>query len=171
MGAKMKTLMDYILEEYIVSKTDKKGRITYVNDKFCQISQYSREELLNKPHNIIRHPDMPKEVFKELWDRLKAGKTWSGIIKNKAKDGSPYWVSTFIVPDPEGEGYMSIRQDITHFMSNVEQLEHAEVLYKILQASITESDLIKFLEKTLDYLLEISWLALLKIKKRRIFSR
>jgi PAS fold. len=85
MGAKMKTLMDYILEEYIVSKTDKKGRITYVNDKFCQISKYSREELLNKPHNIIRHPDMPKEVFKELWDRLKAGKTWSGIIKNKAR--------------------------------------------------------------------------------------
>ena len=162
MGAKMKTLMDYILEEYIVSKTDKKSRITYVNDKFCQISQYSREELLNKPHNIIRHPDMPKEVFKELWDRLKSGKTWSGIIKNKAKDGSPYWVSTFIFPDPEGEGYMSIRQDITHFMSNVEQLEHAEVLYKILQASFTESDLIKFLEKTLDYLLEIPWLALLK---------
>lgn len=162
MGAKMKTWMDYILEEYIVSKTDKQGRITYVNDKFCQISQYSCEELLKKPHNIIRHPDMPKEVFKELWDRLKAGKTWSGIIKNKAKDGSPYWVSTFIFPDPEGEGYMSIRQDITHFMLNVEQLEHEEVLYKILQASITESDLIKFLEKTLDYLLEIPWLALLK---------
>ncbi len=154
--------MDYILEEYIVSKTDKKGRIKYVNDKFCKISGYSREELIGKPHNVIRHPEMPKEVFKELWDRLKAGQTWSGVIKNKAKDGSPYWVSSFIFPDPEEDGYMSIRHDITPFMSNVEDLEHAEVLYKILQASLIENELIKFLEKSLEYLLEIPWLALLK---------
>lgn len=78
--------------ELIVSRTDLKGVITYVNDTFAQISGYEENELVGKPHNIVRHPDMPKSVFKNLWDTIKKEKTWSGYIKNLRKDGGYYWV-------------------------------------------------------------------------------
>ncbi|SFV60608.1 SIGNAL-TRANSDUCTION SENSOR PROTEIN-PAS/PAC domain [hydrothermal vent metagenome] len=81
-------------KRYIVSKTDPKGIITYGNDYFVEISGYSEAELIGKPHNIIRHPDMPKIVFKLMWDRIKKGENIMAVVKNLAKDGSYYWVVT-----------------------------------------------------------------------------
>jgi len=80
--------------KYIESETDTKGIITDVNDYFCEISGYSREELIGQSHNIVRHPDMPKIAFKLLWDRLTAGRNANVPIKNLAKDGRYYWVFT-----------------------------------------------------------------------------
>ena len=81
-------------KRYIVSKTDKKGFITYVNDYFSEISGYSPKELLGAPHNIVRHPDMPRVAFKLMWEAIQAGKDFGAIVKNRAKDGRAYWVFT-----------------------------------------------------------------------------
>ncbi len=98
----------------IVSKTDSKGKITFVNDIFCETSGYSQDELMGKPHNIVRHPDMPTSAFKELWDTVKDGNEWSGKVKNKAKNGEAYHVNATVFPlydeiDSKIEGYMAIR--------------------------------------------------------------
>lgn len=85
-------------KRYIVSKTDPKGIIEYGNDYFVEISGYSEAELIGKPHNIIRHPDMPKVVFKMMWDRINRGKNIMAVVKNLAKDGSYYWVVTEFEP-------------------------------------------------------------------------
>ncbi|MBP1680444.1 MAG: putative cyclic di-GMP phosphodiesterase [Proteobacteria bacterium] len=111
----------------IISKTDAKGVITFVNDKFCQISGFSKEELLGKSHNIIRHPDMPKTAFRDLWKTIKdEKKTWQGIVKNRAKNGDTYYVKTTVQPilNPDGdvEEYISLRHDITAIMSDKKQL-------------------------------------------------
>lgn len=82
----------------ILSESDLHGTITFVNSKFCEVSQYSAEELLGKPHNFVRHPDMPKEIFHRMWTVLKKGQTFRGIVKNKKKDGTHYWVDATIVP-------------------------------------------------------------------------
>lgn len=82
----------------IVSKTDLKGKITYTNDIFCEISGYTKEELINKPHNIVRHPDVSKEIFKELWQTIKKGETWRGKIKNLSKNKETYFTDTTIHP-------------------------------------------------------------------------
>ncbi len=79
-------------DEVIISRTDLKGIITYANDTFAEISGYSPEELIGRPHNILRHPDMPKSVYKDLWDTIKAEKSWSGYVKNLRKDRGYYWV-------------------------------------------------------------------------------
>lgn len=104
-------------EGTIVSKTDTEGFITYVNDEFCRISGYSREELLNNAHNIIRHQEMPKAAFDEMWKTLKEKKSWEGIVKNRKKNGDAYIVKALIKPivnmDGEIVEYMAIRQDIT----------------------------------------------------------
>lgn len=94
----------------ILSESDLFGNITYVNDKLCEISQYSREEMIGKPHNIFRHPDMPKALFKKLWTAIKAGKEFRAVIKNKKKDGSHYWVDATLMPvkNEEGEIYKYI---------------------------------------------------------------
>ena len=81
-------------KRYIVSETDEKGIITYCNDYFVEISGYSREELIGKPHSIVRHPDMPKVIFKMLWETIQAGNNLNAVIKNLAKDGRYYWVFT-----------------------------------------------------------------------------
>lgn len=81
-------------KRYIVSKTDEKGVITYGNDYFVEISGYTEAELIGKPHNLIRHPDMPKVVFKLLWDRIQSGQQIMALVKNLAKDGRYYWVVT-----------------------------------------------------------------------------
>lgn len=101
----------------IVSESDLKGDILSVNDKFCEVSKYSKEELLGKPHNTTRHPDMPKEVFKQLWSTIGHGKPFRGIIKNRAKDGTPYYVDAVIAPIMGDNGkpkkYLGVRYDIT----------------------------------------------------------
>ena len=79
-------------DELIISRTDLNGIITYANETFARISGYEVEELIGKPHNILRHPDMPKRVFKELWEMIKSGKSWSGYVKNLRKDRGYYWV-------------------------------------------------------------------------------
>ncbi|MEA3229180.1 MAG: PAS domain-containing protein [Campylobacterota bacterium] len=107
----------------IISKSDLKGDITFVNDKFCEISGYEREELLGKSHNIIRHPDMDKKVFEELWDSIVYGDIFQGTIKNRAKDGEAYYVETTIIPLHDEKGkideYLSICHDVTQFMKNI----------------------------------------------------
>jgi PAS domain S-box-containing protein len=81
-------------KRYIVSETDEKGKITFVNDYFLEVSGYTEDELVGKPHNIIRHPDMPKVVFKLLWETIKQGKNINAVVKNRAKDGRFYWIFT-----------------------------------------------------------------------------
>jgi len=78
--------------EIIISRTDLQGMITYVNETFAMISGYEADELIGKPHNIVRHPDMPKSVFKDLWETLQRGESWQGVVKNKRKDHGYYWV-------------------------------------------------------------------------------
>jgi len=85
-------------KRYIVSKTDKKGIIEYCNDYFVEICGYSESELIGKPHNIIRHPDMPKIAFKLMWDRINKAENFMAVVKNLAKDGSYYWVVTDFEP-------------------------------------------------------------------------
>ncbi len=81
-------------KRYIVSETDAKGKITYANDYFMEVSGYTQEELIGQPHSIVRHPDMPKVVFKLLWEILKKGKNINAVVKNLAKDGRYYWIFT-----------------------------------------------------------------------------
>ncbi|HFB53941.1 MAG TPA: PAS domain S-box protein [Sulfurimonas autotrophica] len=81
-------------KRYIVSETDEKGKITFANDYFQEVSGYSEEELIGKPHSIVRHPDMPKVVFKLLWETIGAGKNINAVVKNLAKDGRYYWIFT-----------------------------------------------------------------------------
>ncbi len=85
-------------KRYIVSKTDAKGVIEYGNDYFVEICGYSQEELIGKPHNIVRHPDMPRIAFKLMWDRISKGENFMAVVKNLAKDGSYYWVVTDFEP-------------------------------------------------------------------------
>jgi len=96
----------------IISETDLSGVITFANRKFVEISGYDRDELIGKPHNIIRHPDMPKAAFKEMWDTIQQDKAWSGLVKNLRKDGRYYWVDTYIKPivkNGEKVGYIAAR--------------------------------------------------------------
>lgn len=116
----------------IFSKTDPKGNITYVNDMFCEISGYSKEELIGKSHNIIRHPDMEGEVFKEMWKTIKSGQIWQGIVKNRAKNGHTYIVDSTIFPILDNHGniveYMALRVDITFLSQKQSELEWREKL-------------------------------------------
>jgi diguanylate cyclase (GGDEF)-like protein/PAS domain S-box-containing protein len=118
----------------IVSKTNPKGIITYVNDKFCEISGYTRSELIGKPHNIVRHPAMDKNAFKELWDTIKAKKPWQGVIKNLKKNGTQYIVDSTVIPILDIDGdiveYIAVRHDITELEETKEQLRNINSLMK-----------------------------------------
>lgn len=115
----IKARVDIMNTTSIVSEADLKGDIITVNDKFSEISKYSREELLGRGHNIIRHPDMPKEVFKQMWATIGRGQIFRGVVKNRAKDGSPYYVDAVIKPimGPNGKPrkYLGVRYDITEY--------------------------------------------------------
>ncbi len=114
-------------ESSIVSKTTPKGVITYVNQQFCKISGYAEDELLGHAHNIIRHPDMPSDAFREMWETIKNKKIWKGVVKNLKKDGSFYIVDTTIVPIIDMDGdiveFIGIRHDITELEQAKEQLK------------------------------------------------
>ncbi len=85
-------------DSILISETDAQGKIIHANDNFCAISGYTHDELVGSPHSIIRHPSMPKELFRFLWSTIEKGKVFRGIIKNKKKDGSHYWVNATIIP-------------------------------------------------------------------------
>lgn len=115
-------------DSFLVSETDTKGNIRFANDDFIAVSGYSKEELLGKPHNIIRHKDMPKDAFKDLWSTIERGSIWSGYVKNLAKNGDFYWVYATIFPvhNEKGErGYMSCRVKATD-----DEVHKAQELYK-----------------------------------------
>ncbi len=123
------TQIEYRLKEgeFIVSKTDLKGRITYVNRPFMEISGFTAEELIGAHHNVIRHPDMPREAFADLWRTLRQGKPWRGMVKNRCKNGDHYWVEANANPIWEGDriiGYMSLRT-----RPSDGQIRAAEALY------------------------------------------
>lgn|SRR5574344_1588078 len=123
---------EVILEKntMIVSETDEKGIIIYANDDFCKIAGYSKEELIGKPHNIVRHKDMPKAAFKDLWDTVQAGNIWHGIVKNRTKDGNFYWVNATAYPSKTIDGkkrYISVRVQPTK-----KEIENASKLYESL---------------------------------------
>ncbi len=115
----------------IVSETDTKGVITYANRKFCEISGYSKEELLGKPHNIIRHPDMPKKAFETMWSTIKQGKVWTGLVKNLRKDGRYYWVETTITPVMDENGAI-VRYAAARKPAARSSIEEAEKIYKTM---------------------------------------
>ena len=132
MSAKLSTNVSFldayktaIDETSIVSKSDKKGIITYVNKQFCEVSGYKKEELIGRHHNILRHPDMAKDIFANLWKTISSKNIWNGIVKNRKKDGGFYIVDATIIPmlDHEGEiiEYVAVRHDITVLEEQKEQ--------------------------------------------------
>ena len=119
-------------ESILVSKTDKKGVLTYANPAFVAVSGFSEQELLGKSHNVVRHPDMPPEAFKDLWQTVQAGLTWTGLVKNRAKNGDYYWVRANVTPIPlpgGGVEYMSVRTEPSEAEKRA-----AEALYSKVRA-------------------------------------
>ena len=111
----------------LVSTTDLQGRILYCNPAFIEVSGYIREELLGQPHNMIRHPDMPEEAFRDMWQTIESGQPWSGLVKNRRKNGDHYWVMANVTPLLDGDrpvGYMSVRT-----LPDRQQVSEAETLY------------------------------------------
>jgi len=143
-ATRTKTLNEYkkaVDSSAIVSKTDKHGKITYINDEFTKISGYTQEELIGKNHNIIRHPDMPDEVFKDLWSTIKAKKIWKGQIKNRAKDGSSYYVASTVVPllnaQDEIDEFLAIRLDISEIVESKIEAEKADMTKSTFLANMS----------------------------------
>ena len=118
--------------DFIVSKTNSHGKITYGNEIFIDISGYSEDELLDAPHSILRHPDMPKAAFAQVWKTIQSGTIWHGLVKNLRKDGKYYWVDTEVTPmlDANGKikGYIAARKPASR--KNIE--ETAEIYKKML---------------------------------------
>lgn len=141
-------------KKYIISETDAKGNITYCNDYFVEISGYSKEELIGSPHNIVRHPDMPKIVFKLLWQTIKDEKNINAIVKNLAKDGRYYWIFTEfeIRKNPITDkiiGYQASRKATSKHVIEIIAELYAELLNIEKEEGIEASEkyLMKFLKE------------------------
>ncbi len=119
-------------DELIISRTDLNGIITYANETFCEISGYEIDELIGKPHSIVRHPDMPSATFRELWETLQNKKQWVGVVKNLRKDTGFYWVEAIVsgvYKDGELVEYKSLRSPISY----EKKLQHQKLYDKIRQ--------------------------------------
>ena len=141
------TNKEYLFPEdsIIITKTNLKGKITFVSPDFISISGYSEEELIGKPHNLIRHPDMPKAAFKDLWDTIEKGLPWNGYVKNRRKNGDYYWVEATVTPIRENgkiNGYMSVRKKPSR-----ERIKEAEVLYDKLNRGVSTFSFTKYLKQ------------------------
>lgn len=112
----------------LVSETDARGIIVYADEAFVKYSGYTLEELIGKNHNIIRHPDMPRAAFKELWNNVKSGKVWQGFVKNRTKDGGYYWVYATVFPFGK-DHYLSVRK-----MATREEITKYEATYKQMRS-------------------------------------
>jgi len=141
-------------KRYIVSETDEKGKITFCNDYFMEVSGYTKEELIGKPHSIVRHPDMPKVVFKLLWETISQGKNINAVVKNLAKDGRHYWIFTEFESRRDNDtgaiiGYHAARKSISkHVIEVIDEL-YKELLMLEENYSIEDSEryLMKFLKE------------------------
>ena len=164
---KIKEYVNLIDKNIITSSTDLNGKIIYTSEAFCKISGYSKEELIGKNHSIVRHPDMSKEVYKDLWNHLVNDKEWSGEIKNRKKDGGFYWVRANISPnyDVNGNkiGYTAIRQDITDAkliekisitdgLTDIYNRRHFDDIFpKMIKNSKRSKDFVSFLIMDVDH--------------------
>jgi PAS domain S-box-containing protein len=128
------TMQEYVLknDDFLVSQTDEKGIILFANDDFCKIAGYKLEELMGKPHNVVRHRDMPRAAFKDLWDTVKRGNVWSGYVKNATKNGGFYWVYATVYPM-----YDEVRREKTYMSCrrkpSKQEIADAQILYKTLK--------------------------------------
>ncbi len=129
----MESQQELILDKnsFLLSETDEKGIIQYANDEFCEYAEYKLDELVGKPHSLVRHPDMPAAAFKDLWDTVQSGKPWKGFVKNRTKNDKFYWVFATVFPfiSCDGsKGYISCRR-----MASREEVIKYDALYKTMK--------------------------------------
>jgi aerotaxis receptor len=118
--------------QFLVSETDSKGKILFANDDFCRVAEYDLKDLLGKPHNVVRHPDMPKAAFADLWKTVQSGNVWTGYVKNATKSGGYYWVFATVYPFEScdgGRGFISCRRKASR-----EEIERYTKLYQQMKA-------------------------------------
>lgn len=149
-----------LVDKYIItSHTNEHGIINYTSEAFCEISQYDEFELIGRPHSIVRHPDMPGDIYEDLWRTIKQGESWRGEIKNRAKDGSAYWVDVNIEPqfDDDGKitGYFAVRQDITD-KKRIEELSITDSLTQLYNRLKLDESLFKEVERANRYQRDLS---------------
>ncbi len=123
-------LLNALQNVMVISTTDLQGNITYANDLFCTLTGFTCDELIGQPHSIVRHPDVPKAVYKDMWDTIKAGRSWTGIVPNLGKGGALYFVATTVQPLFDADGtitaYISIRRVVNDLMSNFDAVEFSK---------------------------------------------
>ena len=115
------------IDSFLLSETDEKGIIRFANDEFCKYAEYTLDELIGKPHSIVRHEDMPKAAFEDLWRTVKSGKPWKGFVKNRTKSGKYYWVFATVFPFISCDGskdYISCRR-----MASENEIEKYQNIY------------------------------------------
>lgn len=115
--------------DFLVSQTDSSGKIIFANEDFCSVAGFTLEELVGKPHNIVRHSEMPKAAFADLWKTVKANKVWTGYVKNRTKGGDYYWVYATVYPMQGGKSFMSCRRK-----ASPAEITEVEALYKTMLA-------------------------------------
>jgi len=139
----LKQYKEIVDQSSIVTKSDLKGRITYANENFCNISGHTLDELIGKPHNIVRHPDVPSSVYKDMWDTIRAKHTWRGIVKNLTKDGKAYIVDTVVSPILNSKDeiieYISLRKDITPLIELKEEIEATQKELILMLGNVGEN--------------------------------
>ena len=136
---------DFPADQTLISVTDLKGRITYCNQNFIAVSGFTREELMGQPHNLVRHPDMPEEAFRDLWDTIQAGLPWSALVKNRRKNGDYYWVRANATPMRKGAqivGFLSVRTK-----PGAQEIRDCEVLYATMRAEAQSGRLVHCLQR------------------------